>query len=157
MDLVVNPGANTAWAAGNWGQSFTATDGDIGSVGLLLWNYGAPANVTLNVYGGDGTGGSLLRSQVLTVPTSSNGDWVDVDVSDLVFSGNSKYTIGMTDGGNVDAKFCETNSYAFGGAYYGSSPVSNYDLSFRVVASVPEPSSVALLGLGILGFCRRRR
>ena len=152
MDLVVDPGVNTFWAAGNWGQSFTTVDSNIGSVGLLLWNSGAPTNVTLNLFNGATTGGTPLQSQSVAVPTSSNGSWVDMDVSSIAFSANSQYTIAMTDGGSTSAKVCSTDSYAFGGAYYGSSAISSYDLSFSVAAPVPEPSTFALLGMGAVGL-----
>lgn len=157
MNLVVNPGVNTAWAAGNWGQSFTALDGDIGYVGLLLWNSGVPANVTLSLYAGDGTSGSPLKSQILAVPTSSNGYWVDADVGDIAFAADSKYTIVMTGGGSINAKHCSTDSYAYGGAYYQSGAIPGYDLSFRVGPSVPEPATLSLLALGGLAMLRRRR
>lgn len=152
MDLVVNPGVNTAWAPGDWGQSFTTVDSNIGSVGLLLWNSGAATNVTLSLFDGDGTGGTLLQSESVAVPNSSNGSWVDMDVSSIAFSADSKYTIAMTNGGSTSAKTCSTNSYGFGNAYYGSGAVGSYDLSFSVASPVPEPSTFALLAMGAVGL-----
>lgn len=81
------------------GQSFTATDTNIGSVGLFIIPYNQHFNdptLTMSLFSGAGdfSAGTLLISQDFTLSTNYLG-WIDLGVGSVSFNQNAQYTIGI--------------------------------------------------------------
>jgi hypothetical protein len=123
--------------------------------------------ITMTLYEGAGTGGTVIDTVVKVLPATLPGTLQPPQFIDFDFSGNM-LTPGMvysaavtTDSSKVAVVYeNDTDEYPDGQIFYDTSfslsdPI---DLNFRVVTSdVPEPATVGLLGLGGLVLCRRRR
>ena len=160
MLYTVNHNSNTAWiqinSVTNSGQSFTATDTDIGYVGLWLSGGGT---FTLSLYQGDGYSGTLLKSQQITTSASSP-NWVDLDVSSINFSADTSYTIGILGSNTRTIQMNQSNVYSGGSVYWGGTNYSGMDVNFHVgprAPTVPIPAAVWLLGSGLIGLIGVRR
>ncbi|WNO11307.1 hypothetical protein [Teredinibacter sp. KSP-S5-2] len=132
------------------GQSFNATDTDIGSVGIYIVNYNQWYNdltITMSLYSGVGdfSSDALLTSSEINLTHNYIG-WVDLDVSSLLFDLGSNYTIGLTNNTAQRGVRRTYNDYAEGTTYYSGSPSSQSDLTFRIrpgnLVNVPEPVSL---------------
>ena len=136
-----------------------------GTERLALWQFGIGWNTPTPPYAG---GNNLGRWQAgdghmtpLTATDTSAGVQLDIGLT-----GPDSYSLTMTPLGNPSLAYTETGLLANSGdinqikfTFYNnaSGVASPTDFYISSITIVPEPSTVALLGLGGLLFLRRRR
>jgi len=148
-----------------FGQTFTAEDPLIDTVGVFATLFHAPVttlpdtlSLRYDLYAGTGTNPTPLASRTFTGPGSFDG-FADVSFSGVPLVVGVTYSLMVTaitplvfvGAGN-------NNPYPGGVALFVNRPAEPLDLAFHVLpaAATPEPMTVALLGLGVLGLTTKR-
>jgi hypothetical protein len=153
----------------NCGQSFRQGHTNISGAGFHVdphYGDGSNGTVTLSIFSAYTSGGPTgLIASGSAANINMNSGWVDVFFAPAALTAGDQYYLIIQASNPIVASF-GPSSYADGNTVYFDSQTaySSFDLTFRTyyennVANVPEPGSLAMLGLGIAGlaFARRKK
>lgn len=182
LDLNTGGSSQSCGSCGNtngdtFGWSFTVLN-PIAIDGLGVWDAGADGlGVASTPVGLWTSGGTLLASGTVTntstsvASTSTSGEWLFEDIAPLIL-GTGDYVIGSvflsaSPTAQTGAPFTNVADISVTGGVMGpfdgglAFPGSTFDFpifgpTIRQV-SIPEPGSIALLGLGLAAFAISRR
>jgi hypothetical protein len=155
-------GGTIQQTAAPFGQSITPALGSVEFIQFLFVD-GSPSNglgatLYVNIRSGSMTGSIIGTSAALTMPDNYRGPGTFIFSSGVTVTPGTRYffepLVQSGDAWNILAT--SETMYPFGDAYVGGQPVAFKDLWFREGIFVPEPSIVALIGLGLLGYVVRR-
>jgi len=154
----------TAFANGYTGNAGYAIYKSVSTSGATLVTSGTGA-VTPGASQGTNLGNNVFRYTIsgLNIALTAGTYWFGVQLAPT--SGQS-YTATTSGASGVGSPIADGNSYLiWPGGFGNSNPVpvadleggGKWDLSQGVLAAVPEPATMAALGLGVAALLRRRR
>jgi hypothetical protein len=157
------PNWDTGIVAISWGwQSFTVPETSILTTFAFQCNGGASSTATVDLLTGEGTGGTLLVSTTGNVNMANDGPYQGVNffVADFnnVQLSAGQYTV-YVHALTSDLYILGTDYDSYSGGkfvsdYFGD---AGYDATFFTPSPVPEPSALALAGLGTVSLLAIRR
>ncbi|MEH6628955.1 MAG: PEP-CTERM sorting domain-containing protein [Motiliproteus sp.] len=147
------------------GQSFTAEDQNVSIAFSFSQRNSGEANtpITLSLLEGEGFSGTLLGSVEFTIPDNlfiSSAGFYDIDFRHIDLVVGSKYSAVLSvPSGSFRWGVSNLPDDVYSGGVYLSGGLlqSNYEAAFRIVPSVPEPSSFLILASGLLCFAGLRK
>jgi hypothetical protein len=155
------------------GQTFTAEDALIDVVGAYVVDFtfspsgplpATDTTIDYSLYEGLGTGETLLGSRTFAGLFEGFGGYANVSFVGIPLAVGATYTLLVS---NDTFEWGVASAFSNGGALYpggdallppdGGSGIPPRDLRFQVLPQVPEPGTLALLGLGLAAAAALRR
>jgi hypothetical protein len=139
-----------------WEQEVTAgVTGDLTKFAVQFF-VDDNANATFFVSKG---GAGATPDFTVVLPADDTLGWFEVLVTTPIsLEASDTFAIGVTFGGNQTLIGSSSDPYSGGSLFLNGSEFSsgNYDLNFRTFMLVPEPTTLALAAIGLLGIGYRR-
>jgi hypothetical protein len=158
-------GGGSVMPGNDLGYQFeSGASGSLGSIeaAILSGPFGAPT-VNLTLWADlDGHLGGLLGSwEVIADGNAFNGDYITIQNADSeidLTAGETYWLLARTDGvGAWNLSDSESGNYVWGSPEnYTYTNGRNGAFAVYTTTTVPEPATLAIVGLGALGFARRR-
>ncbi len=143
-------------------QGFTPTLSGIDAVELSIRASGTSNSLRIDLFSGDGDGGTLLGSSATLNITNQTFATLHFDFPSRVpLSPGALYSFRITHlGGDFSAYVEERNFNPYPGGIPRNpdgSALPFYDLIFTEGLTIPEPASASIMGLGLLAIGYRHR